>query len=109
MKTKTLKHTPLPWVAKGDGRIAAPTQDGLTVPIVAKVQGLAEEVAADTAFIVKAVNSHEAMLEALGVAYQFFNTEANTPDKNGFTVAPDSAVRVVLRKMRQALTQAEGK
>lgn len=50
---------------------------------------------------------HEEVIEALKIAYQFFNTEANTPDKDGYTVAPDSAVRVVLRMMKQAIVNAE--
>ncbi len=58
---------------------------------------------------IRAVNSHDELVEALKTAYQFFNTEANTPDKDGYTVAPDSIVRVVLRKMNQAIAKAEGK
>ncbi len=53
------------------------------------------------------LNTHEALVEALKTAYQYFNTLANTPDKEGYVIAPDSIERVVLRKMNEAITNAE--
>lgn len=58
---------------------------------------------------VRAVNSHEANVEALKTAYTYFNALANIPDKDGYVVAPDSMTRVVLRKMNEAIAKAESK
>lgn len=60
------------------------------------------------AFIVRAVNSHEALIATVKTAYTYFNVIANTPDKEGYVVAPDSMTRVILRKMHEAIAQAEG-
>lgn len=107
MKTKTATptHTPTPWRI-----VLAPTQivtDGEIIATLNNAMGV-EQRQGNAAFIVRAVNSHEELMEAIKVAYQFFNTEANTPDENGLVAAGNSVVRVVLRKMKQAIARAEG-
>jgi hypothetical protein len=91
MKTQTAQHTP--------------------TAIANEVRSYLHRIgnSAEAEYASRAVNAHEELVQALKVAYQFFNTEANTPDKDGYVTAPDSMVRVVLRKMNQALATAEGK
>lgn len=50
---------------------------------------------------------YEELLTASRIAYEFFNREVNTPDENDLVVAPDSMVRVILRKLKQAIVKAE--
>ncbi len=110
MKTsEEIKHTATPWKIRKDSfsdRLEIESSDGLaaiakligygdatTTPRVAKTH---EEYAANAAFIVRAVNAHDALVNAL----RRIDNEVD----EGLTV-PDG----VMLEIRKALAMAEGK
>lgn len=102
------QHTPTPWRYQGE------LSNGKIMQHIYTAEGkyghpASCEKEVDAAFIVRAVNAHAELLEALKTAYGFFKVEADRPDEEGRTVAPDSVVRMVLRKMNQAIAKAEGR
>ncbi len=61
-KVSEASHTPTPW--NNDGRVIFQnTTNGLTKLRITEIQGHEDEAKADAEFIVRAVNSHEALLE----------------------------------------------
>lgn len=87
-------HTPTPWTAKEDGRIVGPSQNDLTVQTIAKVQSYADEVKADAAFIVRAVNCHAELLDIVCMLVE-------QPDE--YRLCPDQVSRY-----KDLIVKAEG-
>jgi hypothetical protein len=82
-----MTHTPTPWICDSEG-ILPISRDG--VSIVARIPNHPDNKAnwdADAAFIVRAVNSHQAMVEAL--------TEAQEALNRSFTLAQTRAYATV--------------
>lgn len=103
-------RNPTPWHYKDDGFLGCiKGADGKFIFGGEPCEGRIEPDDANMLFAIRVVNSHEALLEALKTSYQYYNQIANTPDADGYVVAPDSLTRVILRKMREAIAQAEGK
>lgn len=71
-------HTPGPWTTRKDGTIES--KDGETVASFVDQPG-------DAAFIVRACNSHEAMLEALKAACQDIRLAAEIHKAKGLEAA----------------------
>lgn len=94
MKTKT-QHTPTPWKFQGEN-IVNGSRDG-NFAIFAKGEVIATAVGkADAAFIVRAVNSHEALL---GLLKQVLN-HTNVGEVCG---------GALFVSIKEAIAQAEGK
>lgn len=96
------KHTPTPWF------ISAKEQDGYCInsladefnPLVAEtvdfVPCFGDDGKANADFIVRAVNSHEALVEACKHAFHYFNTKA-----------PNFAR--TRKQLKDAIAEAEGR
>ena len=78
------QHSPLPWAIEGSGDIMA--ADGSRAVSFGDEPNSCGCSDADAAYIVRAVNSHEALLTALKAAQQFLPPEiARGPDIFGWT------------------------
>jgi hypothetical protein len=106
-------HTPTPWVAEGPDMfgdyniVRGDSAEALAVAAVVSNMRPAEEVAANAALIVRAVNSHEIMRAALKRAEQFIVNGVELgvirmPDAD----CPDPA-HETLPAIRAALQQSE--
>lgn len=104
MKTKEeVKHTPTPWSFVDTNM---QTNNGLEVHRWFSAQGLPLPLTnANAAFIVRAVNSHEALLDALKTWEKFWNTmPKGQMGKLSFDVG---LFNEGFLKMRKAIAQAE--
>ncbi len=68
------QHTPTPWKIHDSERVAGPSPNGLNVPIVCKVP-IDDQGKADAAFIVRAVNMHQLLIDDARSSMEWF--EAN--------------------------------
>lgn len=104
-------HTPLPWAIApsgvfndGGAHIVFPASetgvDAWNFEYVAQC-GHGDRAWADAALIVRAVNSHAALLEALQMALD--DSEVMAPDGRPLCVSPET-----LQRMRAALARAGG-
>lgn len=81
MNPETPKHTPTPWHIKRDRRMAFFQDDSkgsLGDAICARLDD--ETCAANAAFIVRAVNAHEALLEAAKIVSDGMNTAVDNDE-----------------------------
>lgn len=60
-------------------------------------------------YALRAINSHEELLEALINCVLDLKREYLTPDKDGYTLAPDSVYLEKVRLYEKAIAKAEGK
>ena len=97
---KTQKHTPTPWKLDKWGLIQGDNTDIANTNDTWVDEGVAE---ANAAYIVKAVNSHEALLKALKNMREdwltSFETDVNEGDKDAIKILNDAD---------EAIKQAEG-
>ena len=62
---KVSEHTPTPWAVGARAFLRVETSDGKTVATTGSDSDLRDQWEANAAFIVKAVNAHDALVEAL--------------------------------------------
>lgn len=81
-----MEHTPTPWAAYNTGSnslIVVPDEDGEFQRAVASLYEI-DSHAQDAAFIVRAVNAHDALVEALDGAWFQIAALTATPDSPDF-------------------------
>ena len=88
MQTK-IEHTPRPWTARE-------TDDVDTMEIYTKYGPIASCIKDDPAFITRAVNSHDALVEAVKVSLEFLDTQ-NHPRNIEEQIAFKNHQREILR------------
>jgi len=76
MKTKT-QHTPTPWKVGFKNPQTIESETGKDIAACGAYRLSLKEAEANADFIVRAVNSHEALLEAAKQALKFINEKAN--------------------------------
>lgn len=108
-----MTHTPGPWTSDGmandmmEFRIYSPTGR-----VIAKIQDFTtfredvEQAEANVAYIVRACNSHEAMLEALKACVSYIQQAEDDEQANAIILLPDSAT---LAAAKEAIRLAEGR
>ena len=100
METETAKHTPGPWEIRDNQEIIV-REGGGTVRLIAQCHaGHSPERSANAAYIVRACNSHEELLQALKVLLD--HTEEQYPHFESIRGINDK------EKARAAIANAEG-
>jgi len=108
--TDNTKHTPTPWKAIGNGYTIVHREDTAIVANVAGGNsGTAGEALHNAAFIVRAVNSHAALVESL----EYISDAAPSLDYIGEEPPPDEVIEISvtregLKQLRAALALARG-
>lgn len=109
MKTKTEKHTPTPWRADNDFahdyqcrlRIFLESSDGKYIGEVTGEQ-TGNEIEGNAAFIVRAVNSHEALIDKAERLLEYL-------DEWGLDIPEEQAKaqRIIVKEMRDAIERGK--
>lgn len=94
------KHTPVPWFSLSGGYISASVGPDWYSKLVARTQSAIEEDGrANAAFIVRACNAHDDLLEACKEAAEWLESGANG---DAWALAP-------AKTLRAAIARAEGR
>jgi hypothetical protein len=93
------QQTPTPWIAR-NGDILVETEKGQeTIATTYPMNHIQGESDSNAAFIVRAVNSHEALLKQLRVAQERFLCYAKWIDEDGFRNAINGRPKMTKNEM----------